>query len=370
MAEETAPPLADLVPGAPHPAATLRLFGQEPAEGRFLAAWRADRLHHAWLLRGPEGIGKATLAYRIARALIAEPAEAGLFGAPEPPETLDAPPDCPVRARILAGAEPQLRVLRRGVNDKTGNLRTEILVDDMRAVKRFLEQSMPDGGWRAVIVDAADEMNRSSANALLKFLEEPPARTLLLLVAHRPGGLLATIRSRCRRLDLVPLDAADLADALAGAGHALAPAEAQALAVLAAGSPGRAVRLIEGEGLALYAGLVAAVGGAGLDRGRVLELAETGSGEAGRARARLIVDLAAILLARLARAGVAGAPATEAAPQERALLEHAAGQGALWAEAAARIPARARQALAVNLDPGQVILDMLLAIDAARGGPR
>ena len=353
-----AAPRPDIVPGAPHPAAAARLIGQGAALRRVEAALASGRMPHGWLLAGPEGIGKATLAYRIARAAIAGD------GALEPP------PDCPVMARIRAGGEARLRVLRRGVNDKTGTLRTEILVDDMRAVKRFLEQSMPDGGWRAVIVDAADEMNRSSANALLKFLEEPPARTLLVLVAHRPGGLLATIRSRCRRLDLAPLGAADLADALAGAGHALAPAEAEALAVLAGGSPGRAVRLIEGEGLALYAGLVAAVGGAGLDRARVLELAETGSGEAGRTRARLIVELAAILLARLARAGVAGVPATEAAPQERALLQHAGGHGALWAEAAARIPARARQALAVNLDPGQVILDMLLSIDAARGGPR
>ena len=357
-AGEETPPRPDIVPGAPHPAAAARLLGQEAAARTFEAAHASGRLAHGWLLAGPEGVGKATLAYRMARAVIAGD------GRVAPPEA------CPVMARLRAGGEARLRVLRRGVNDRTGRLRTEIVVEDVRGVKRFLEHSIPDGGWRAVIVDPADEMNRSSANALLKFLEEPPGNTLIVLVAHRPGGLLPTIRSRCRRLDLRPLGGADLAAALEQAGHALAPAEAEALSVLAGGSAGRAVRLIGADGLALYAALVAAVSGGALDRPAAVALSETGAGDAGRARAQLLIELAAILLARLARAGVAGPPAETAAPEERALMERAAGEGALWAEAAMRIPARAREALAVNLDPGQVILDMLLEIDAARGGPR
>ncbi|MFQ5566206.1 MAG: DNA polymerase III subunit delta', partial [Paracoccaceae bacterium] len=208
MSDAAEAPEPDRVAGHPHPRETRRLFGQEAAEQGFLAAWAEDRLHHAWLLRGPRGIGKATLAYRIARTLIAEGPggqTGGLFG-PGPelaaPAGLDAPEGCPVDTRIRAGSEPCLAVLRRSVNEKTGRLRGQIAVDDVRAVRRFLALSAADGGWRAVIVDAADEMNRSAANALLKVLEEPPARTALLLVAHSPAALLATIRSRCRTLDL------------------------------------------------------------------------------------------------------------------------------------------------------------------------
>ena len=351
-------PRPDVQPGAPHPAEAARLIGQDAPACAVAQAWADGRMGHGWLLAGPEGVGKATLAYRMARAAIAGD---GL---------LEPPAGCPVMARVRAGGEARLRVLRRGVQDKTDKLRTEIVVDDVREVKRFLEHSMPDGGWRAVIVDAADEMNRSSANALLKFLEEPPARTLILLVAHRPGGLLATIRSRCRRVDLGPLGAWDLAAVLEQAGHAPAPAEAEALAALSGGSAGRALRLIDADGPGLYAALVQALGGGALDRPAALRLSDIGSGEAGRARARLLIDLAQTLLARLARAGAGAPPEAEAAPGERDLMTSAAGQGARWAEAALGVPARARGAIGVNLDPGQVILDMLLEIDAARGGPR
>jgi len=238
VSDAAEPPEPDRVAGHPHPRETPRLFGQEPAEQGFLAAWRDDRLHHAWLLRGPRGIGKATLAYRIARALIADGPGPGQAGAPA---TLDAPQDCPVATRIHARSEPCLAVLRRAVNDKTGRLRSQIAVDDVRAVRRFLSLSAADGGWRVVIVDAADEMNRSAANALLKVLEEPPARTALLLVAHSPAALLPTIRSRCRTLDLRPLGPAELAAALTQAGAPVAEAEAGPLALIA-GNEGQGLR--------------------------------------------------------------------------------------------------------------------------------
>ncbi|MEM0943982.1 MAG: DNA polymerase III subunit delta', partial [Pseudomonadota bacterium] len=232
MSDEEVPILPDQVPGAPHPRETVRLIGQAAAEAAFLAAWGEGRLHHAWLLRGPEGIGKATLAYRIARAILAEgPGEdPGLFGGPTVPETLEVPAHCPIGARIRAGSEPRLSVLRLGLNERTGKPRAQIVVDDVRAVKSFLQLSAADGGWRAVIIDPGDALNRSAANAILKFLEEPPARTLILLVSHAPGGLLPTIRSRCRTLDLAPLGAQDLSAALAQAGVEIDAREAPAMA--------------------------------------------------------------------------------------------------------------------------------------------
>jgi DNA polymerase-3 subunit delta' len=363
-------PEPDRVPGHPHPRETTRLFGQDAAEQGFLAAWAEDRMHHAWLLRGPRGIGKATLAYRIARALIAEgpgdDAAGGLFGAGVP-VSLDPPDRCPVATRIRAQSEPRLAVLRRSVNDNTGRLRSQISIDDVRAIRRFLSLSAADGGWRAVIVDAADEMNRSSANALLKVLEEPPARTALLLVAHSPAALLATIRSRCRTLDLRPLGPAELSAALAHAGALVTAAEAGPLALLAGGSVGEALRLTAGDGVTLYRRLIALLGGGkGVERSAMMDLAEAAAGRGAEAMYDLIARLTLTLIGRMARQAATGSSDAEAGPGEAALMAAVArnrAQAALWAEAAARIGASVSHARAVNLDPGQTIIDTFLDLD-------
>ncbi|MEE8453427.1 MAG: DNA polymerase III subunit delta' [Limibaculum sp.] len=384
MSDAAEPPEPDRVPGHPHPRETPRLFGQEAAEKGFLTAWADERLHHAWLLRGPRGIGKATLAYRIARALIADgpgPKQAdgkqagGLSGPGSElaaPATLDAPQGCPVATRIRARSEPCLAVLRRTVNDKTGRLRGQIVVDDVRAVRRFLSLSAADGGWRAVIIDAADEMNRSAANALLKVLEEPPARTALLLVAHSPAALLATIRSRCRTLDLRPLGPAELSAALAQAGAPVVAEEAGPLALIAGGSVGEALRLSAGGGVALYGRLVALLGGGGgVERSGMMELAEQVTGRGAEAIYELVARLTLTLIGRLARHAAtgssAGFSAAEAGPGEAALMAAVArnrAQAALWAEAAARVAAATSHARAVNLDPGLTIIDTFLDLDA------
>jgi DNA polymerase-3 subunit delta' len=365
-------PEPDRVSGHPHPRETRRLFGQEAAEQGFLSAWAENRLHHAWLLRGPRGIGKATLAYRIARALISDGPDTGqpggLFGPSGAPATLDPPEGCPVCSRIKAGSEPRLAVLRRTVNDKTGKLRTQIAIDDVRSVKRFLSLSAADGGWRAVIVDVADEMNRSAANALLKVLEEPPARTVLLLVAHSPAALLPTIRSRCRTLDLHPLGSAELSVALAGAGAPVATGEAGALTLLAGGSVGEAIRLGAGGGVALYGRLVTLLNrGKGVERPEMMQLADLVAGRGAETQYEMVVRLTLTLAGRLARNAATGSSEAEAGPGESALMSAIAqnqAQAALWAEAAVRVAAATSHARAVNLDPGQTIIDTFLDLDA------
>lgn len=360
---------ADRVEGYPHPRETSVLFGQNEAEYRFLDAWRNDRLHHAWLLRGPDGVGKATLAYRIARALIA----AHPAGISPVPETLDPPENCPTRQRILAQSEPGLFVLRRAVDDK-GRLRTVITVDDVRALRRFLGLSAADGGWRVVIIDSADEMNRNAANALLKFLEEPPAATIFLLISHAPAGLLPTIRSRCRMLDLRPLGPADLASALGAAGAELPQGRETALAELSGGSAGQALRLLTSDGLALYTRLVAIFdGGRRMARAPMSELAESTAGRPNAEKYRLLLDLVQILTARLARAAATGTPPPEAAPGEARLIANIASdpaQATLWAEALGMIAATTRHAIAVNLDPAQTVLNTLLELDSTLGHAR
>jgi DNA polymerase III subunit delta' len=382
MAEEQAPPEPDRVEGYPHPRETAALHGHEAAEGRFLQAWAAGRLHHAWLLRGPAGIGKATLAYRMARALIAQPHPGllgGFLGAALAPAGLDAPPGCSVRARILAQSEPRLFVLRRTPDPKAKpenrhKLRTQIVVDDVRRLRRFLGLTAADGGWRVVLIDPADEMNTFSANALLKYLEEPPPETMFILVSDAPSGLLPTIRSRCRTLDLAPLGPEPLAGALTQAGAEVPPGAAVALAELSGGSAGQAIRLLAGDGLALYARIVGLFGdGRAVARSPMLELAERSAGRANAEAYRLLLRLAATLAARLARAAATGTAPPEAAPGEARLVAAVArhpGQAAPWAEALGRISASHRHALAVNLDPAQTVLDTFLELDATLGRSR
>jgi len=360
---------ADRLDGAPHPREAVRLFGQEAAEAAFLEAWRSGRMHHGWLLTGPPGVGKATLAWRCARFLLSRPGEAegGLFGAPDTPQDLGVDPAHPVARRIAAGSEGRLLLLRRAWDAERKRLKTQITVDEARRLRDFFGLSAPDGGWRAVIVDAADEMNPNAANALLKLLEEPPAQAALFLVCHRPAGLLPTIRSRCRPLRLGPLGPADMAGALAQAG--VEAGDAAALAELAGGSVGAAVALVAQDGLALYARLLALFDTLPrLDRGRALALAEMAAARGGEERRALILRLVDLLLARLAAAGAGRLPAAEAAPGEAAMLARLApGPGAarVWAEAQQALGARVRQGLAVNLDPAALLLDMVLGVEAA-----
>ncbi|MCB2110194.1 MAG: DNA polymerase III subunit delta' [Defluviimonas sp.] len=371
-------PEADRVEGAPHPRETRRLIGQEAAEAAFLDAFGAGRLHHAWLLTGPLGVGKATLAWRIARFLIvnaAEPAGGGLFGAGPAPTTLDVPWEAPAVRRLLAGAEPRLFLLRRAWDDDKKRLMSVISVDEVRRLRSFLHLSAADGGRRVVIVDAADEMNLAAANALLKMLEEPPDDVVFLLVSHQPSALLPTIRSRCRALRLMPLSPADLTAAIAATGAVsdadAAPtgeeAHAAALAVLADGSVGEAVRLLNLEGLETYRAIVQLAGTVpGLDRPRALKLAESAAQRGAEARLDLLISLLELFLARLARAGALGAAGPEAAPGEAALLARLApgpAAGRRWAEVQQVLVARARHARGVNLDPAALLLDMVLRID-------
>lgn len=359
-------PEPDRVEGAPHPRETARLFGQAEAEAALLAAYGSGRMHHAWLLTGPRGLGKATLAWRAARFLLATPPDAGGLFAPAPPDSLDIPADHPVARRMLALGEPRLCLIRRGPNDTGKALSGVIRVDEVRELRKFLGLSATDGGHRVVIVDAVDEMNPNAANAMLKALEEPPARVTFLLICHQPARLLPTIRSRCRELRLAPLGADDMARALAQAG--VQAGDPAALAELSGGSVGEAIRIAAEDGLALYGRVVALLDGLPrLDRTRAAAMADwVAVRGASEARFDLAVRLIDLCLARIARAGATGLTPPEAAPGEAALIARLAPgpvQARLWADLAQGLSARARRGRAVNLDPAALLMDMLLRID-------
>lgn len=360
-------PEPDRIADAPHPRDTLQLFGQGDAEARFLDAFNAGRLHHAWLITGPEGVGKATLAWRIARFLVTTPDdEAGLFGEAPKPDTLDSDPENPVVRRMAAGAEPRFFLLRRAWDEKAKRLRAEITVDETRRLKSFFGLSAPDGGRRVVIVDAVDEMNINAANAFLKVLEEPPDATTILMVSHQPARLLPTIRSRCRALPCGTLSPEDLSSALAQAGYETETDQGP-LAELSGGSVGGAIALSAEDGVALYARIAALLSDAPrMDRAAAVKLAEDAGSRGQEARRDLILRLIETFLARIARTGAGYPPIREAAPNETATLGRLApspSAGRVWATLHADLSARARHGLAVNLDPVSLILDMVLKIN-------
>jgi DNA polymerase III subunit delta' len=219
-----------------HPRDTSELFGHAEAEQALLAAYRSGAMPHAWLIGGPPGIGKATMAYRMARFALAhaDPKATAVSQA----ASLAVPADHPAARRIAAQGHPDLLALERTIGD-TGKLRTVITVDEARKTTGFFGSTAAAGGWRICIVDSADELHPSAANALLKMIEEPPSRSLFLLVSHSPGRLLPTIRSRCRRLMLRPLAEDEVLRAL---GHAAPDAEEQARREAAAASEGSVAR--------------------------------------------------------------------------------------------------------------------------------
>lgn len=354
-----------------HPRRTRTLFGHDAAEREFLAAFNAERLHHAWLITGAKGIGKATLAWRFAKFLAVQEDAAdsgpGLFGEELPSEAtnLDTDPDDPAIQRIEAGGYGSIAVAERSLNEKTGKLRNDIVIDDVRKLTGFYTQTSAEGGWRIAIVDAADEMNANAANALLKLLEEPPAKSILFLVAHSPGKLLPTIRSRCRTLKLKMLGEDSVQAVLAGRYPALSSDELTALSRLSGGAPGRAIELAERDGVALYRSMAQQL--AGLPRlniPQIHEFAAKLSAPKADAEYRLFIEMLLGWVERLVRQNASGVPTNDVMAGEGAEMARISSHAGLdrWLDLWEKMGRLVSRADAVNLDRKQVIISLFTSI--------
>ncbi|WP_020593554.1 DNA polymerase III subunit delta' [Kiloniella laminariae] len=262
MAKSTKPRAEELGPSPLHPRNSNEFFGHSGAEEVLLQAYSSGRLPHAWMLTGPRGIGKATLAYRFARFLMNENPDGGgggLFGENIAPTSLVVSAENPVSRRVAAGSHGDLVTLELSPDDK-GKMRSNIPVEDVRKIVNFTHKTSIEGGWRVVIVDAVEEMNNSAANALLKVLEEPPEKTVLLLISHLPGQILQTIHSRCCHLPLTVLDEKQVVALLQEKAPEVSDADALQLARLAEGSVGKALDLWQSGGLDFYREMIELLG--------------------------------------------------------------------------------------------------------------
>lgn len=344
-------PEFDAIAGLPLPREQTRLIGHAEAERELLDAYRSERLHHAWILGGPKGVGKATLAFRMARFVLANPDRTA------PQLTLAAdlsvPADDPAARRVAAGSHGDLLHLRRPWDEKGKRFKSFLTVDEVRRTISFFGSTSSYGGWRVCIVDAADDMNASAANALLKVLEEPPPRCLFFVLAHAPGRLLPTIKSRCRRLDLTPLTPDEIAAGLAvlgrdgeGAGRA---------AALADGSLRRAIQLLDAGGIDIADGLDRLLGQLpDADMRQVHRFADLLSDRKAEESYRIFLDLLRDWLdARVHAEASAGTPPAR-------LVR--------WAEVWEKTTRAATLADALNLDRKQVILGAFQALGEATRG--
>ena len=330
-----------------------RVFGHDEAATEFESAFTNGRMHHAWLIVGPEGVGKATLAYRFARTVLAQ-TETGVA----PGEIL---PDHPVFRKVANLAHPNLLVIRRSWIEKSKRYSQWIGVDEVRRLRAFLGHSAGGGGWRVVIVDRADELNQNAANALLKALEEPPPLTLFFLISSAEGRLPVTIRSRTRTLRVSALAEEPLAAAVRAAlARDGLRADEEALRValgLSEGSVRRALELVSGDGIALYEEIIAnfaalpGLDGAALHR-QVERLAVTSETE----RLELYLALLLGLIERLIRFAATGEGAREV---ERDIANRLVSKDNLarWAETWEAISEARDEALALNLDRNLLLLE-------------
>lgn len=342
-----------------------QLLGHTMAETALRRLADGKRLPHAILVCGPRGIGKATLAFRLARFLLAPPeSRAG----PEGGLAID--PESGTYRRVAAGGHADLLTVEREWDPRQRRLRGEITAEDARGIAQFLHLTAAEGSWRIVVVDGAEEMNRSAANALLKILEEPPQQSLLVLVSHNPGRLLPTIRSRCRRFPLEPPAPALAARLLGEHRPDLDGAECEALVALTGGSIGRALELADAGGAGLYRSVVGlAAAGPQIDISELHGFADRLARRDAETAYRAATELLLQLLARVAAAGARGKAEGETVAGEAEAVRRLAGHAdpARWAALREEIAESFTRTEALNLDRKQALLGAFFAIaDLAR----
>lgn len=362
---------SDKIAGAPHPMLANEIIGHSSQKLSFLNSFASNRLPQCWLLAGDMGIGKASFAWLIAKFLLTtkyQPADLKIDLTETNINSILEPQSGSTLNRIISGSEQRVYIVRRGYNEKRKAFFKNISIEDVRKLQSYCSLSIADGGKRIIIIDTADDLNKSSSNALLKLLEEPPKNTIFLLISHQPNLLLPTIKSRCQKLSFSNLDQTDLGAVLTAIGCKIEPSDEVSLSILSKGSAGAACRLINSNCINLYRDILNIASLLpNLNTNKILQLSQNYFAKAKPSEFEIFIEMMQHFFSRLCKTGVMQKPVLPSVTDNEAKIMKSLcpnlKSARLWSEAANISLAKLNKGYLLNIDIESLILDAFIYLE-------
>ena len=371
MSDEPNNFFSDKIAGAPHPMLANEIIGHSSQKLSFLSSFASNRLPQCWLLVGEMGIGKASFAWLIAKFLLTtkyQPADLKIDLKETNINSILEPQSGSTLNRIISGSEQRVYIVRRGYNEKRKAFFKNISIEDVRKLQSYCSLSIADGGKRIIIIDTADDLNKSSSNALLKLLEEPPKNTIFLLISHQPNLLLPTIKSRCQKLSFSNLDQTDLGAVLTAIGCKIEPSDEVSLSILSKGSAGAACRLINSNCINLYRDILNIASSLpNLNTNKILQLSQNYFAKAKPSEFEIFIEMMQHFFSRLCKTGVMQKPVLPSLTDNEAKIMKSLcpnlKSARLWSEAANISLAKLNKGYLLNIDIESLILDAFIYLE-------
>ena len=362
---------SDKIAGAPHPMLANAIIGHSSQKVSFLSSFASNRLPQCWLLAGDMGIGKASFAWLIAKFLLTtkyQPADLKIDLNESNINSILEPQSGSTLNRIISGSEQRVYIVRREYNEKRKAFFKNISIEDVRKLQSYCSLSIADGGKRIIIIDTADDLNKSSSNALLKLLEEPPNNTIFLLVSHQPNLLLPTLKSRCQKLSFSNLDQTDLGAVLTAIGCKIEPSDEVSLSILSKGSAGAACRLINSNCINLYRDILNLASSLpNLNTNKILQLNRNYFAKAKPDKFEIFLEMMQHFYSRLCKTGAMQKPLLPSVTEEEAKIMQklcpSLKNAHAWSEAANITLSKLNKGYHLNIDVESLILDAFIYLE-------
>ena len=371
MSDEPDNFFSDKIAGAPHPMLANEIIGHSSQKLIFLRSFASNKLPQCWLLAGDMGIGKASFAWLIAKFLLTtkyQPADLKIDLSKTNINSILEPQSGSTLNRIISGSEQRVYIVRRGYNEKRKAFFKNISIEDVRKLQSYCSLSIADGGKRIIIIDTADDLNKSSSNALLKLLEEPPKNTIFLLISHQPNLLLPTLKSRCQKLSFSNLDQTDLGAVLTAIGCKIEPSDEVSLSVLSKGSAGAACRLINSNCINLYRDILNLASSLpNLNTNKILQLSQNYFAKAKPSEFEIFIEMMQHFFSRLCKTGVMQKPVLPSVTDNEAKIMKSLcpnlKSARLWSDVANISLAKLNKGYLLNIDIESLILDAFIYLE-------
>ena len=362
---------SDKIAGAPHPMLANEIIGHSSQKLSFLSSFASNRLPQCWLLAGDMGIGKASFAWLIAKFLLTtkyQPADLKIDLNESNINSILEPQSGSTLNRIISGSEQRVYIVRRGYNEKRKAFFKNISIEDIRKLQSYCSLSIADGGKRIIIIDTADDLNKSSSNALLKLLEEPPKNTIFLLISHQPNLLVPTIKSRCQKLSFSNLDQTDLGAVLTAIGCKIEPSDEVSLSILSKGSAGAACRLINSNCINLYSDILNISSSLpNLNTNKILQMSQNYFAKAKPGEFEIFLEMMQHFFSRLCKTGAMQKPLLPSLTENEAkIMKNLCPNlksAHLWSEAANITLTKLNKGYLLNIDIESLILDAFIYLE-------